>query len=286
MSTELLLDSSIPIIKLNKPILTFRINTNSINNQKNNSSEDLILIGECEINVTNITSNNVALRVRTTKKKLYTVEPNFCTLLPNSAIKIIISAYSHRNDEINSKGHKFRFEGIIIPKNLIGSDTKEIFAELTKNQRQVKGNSIKRVVEFITDNSPPQNDIDITKSIDNIQNENNLSMSQSIYSVALQKSGERPVRISLKSRNKDNDINNINMNIETPSPNNLKEDCEKLQKENEKFNKELEEIKSKLNVIDFENKYKNSDQKTSKISAKFLGIILLVSIFIGFYLTK
>lgn len=286
MSTELLLDSSIPIIKLNKPILTFRINTNSINNQKNNSSEDLILIGECEINVTNITSNNVALRVRTTKKKLYTVEPNFCTLLPNSAIKIIISAYSHRNDEINSKGHKFRFEGIIIPKNLIGSDTKEIFAELTKNQRQVKGNSIKRVVEFITDNSPPQNDIDITKSIDNIQNENNLSMSQSIYSVALQKSGERPVRISLKSRNKDNDINNINMNIETPSPNNLKEDCEKLQKENEKFNKELEDIKSKLNVIDFENKYKNSDQKTSKISAKFLGIILLVSIFIGFYLTK
>ena len=117
-----------------------------------------------------------------------------------------------------------------------------------------------------------------------------------MYSVALQKSGERPVQISLKSKNrddnskenlnKDKDINNINMKIETPNPDNLKEECEKLQKENEKLNKELENVKSKMNVTDFENKYKTSDQKMSKINARFLWIIFLVSIFMGFFLTK
>ena len=69
----------------------------------------MIFIGDFDINVTIVTSGDVAVHVRTTKKKLYTFDPYFCNN------KFNISAYSHKNEQLNEKGHKFRFEGIIIP---------------------------------------------------------------------------------------------------------------------------------------------------------------------------
>lgn len=273
MSTDLLLDSSIPIIKLSKPKLIFRVNDKYYNSSSQN--QKLIPISECNINITNITTSYVAVRVRTTKKSYYTVEPTFCTLSPNSTIKITIIIHSYEYEKLSAKGHKFRFEGVIIPENLLNQGTRDIFSELTKKKIQVKGDSIKRIVEIIND--------DDYKEMKSKVDDNNF-LAQSVYSIANNNNNSlRESSIYSVHEEEISSNNNINNNL-----NELKKECEQLKNQNEIFTKELNEIKLKEMNINNENKYKNllNEGNYSKINKRFILIILIGAIILGFFLTK
>ena len=283
--TDLLMKTSDPVIKLNKPLITFKINTNFFNLfpiKKINTNNDLNPISECDINVTNITTNYVAVRVRTTKKNNYTVEPTFCTLSPNSTIKITIYVYLIQNEKLSSRGHKFRFEGVIIPDKLLNKDTREIFTELTKKKIEVKGNSLKRVVEYINDAN-----FDYKKSkiaINKIGGKNNDNLIKSDYSAENSKLDEKFSRSYLYSVKED-----IIRENDT-SDDNLINKCEKLKNENNEFTKKVNEIQKKVNVNDVvtENKYKDLIPQInySKVNVRCLVIFLILAIFLGFFLIR
>ena len=72
MSSELKMDTSFQIIKINSRNLVFKINQKTLSEklktekEKNNSNK-YILISECFIKIENISTNYVALRERTAK---------------------------------------------------------------------------------------------------------------------------------------------------------------------------------------------------------------------------
>jgi hypothetical protein len=71
MASDLLLDTSSPIITINQATLIFKINENYLSSQINNSPKNILIpISENEIIVTNITSNYIAYRSRITKKNI------------------------------------------------------------------------------------------------------------------------------------------------------------------------------------------------------------------------
>ena len=159
MSSELKIDTSSQIIKLNNRSLVFKINQKTLSEklkkekEKNNSNE-YILISECFIKIENISANYVALRIRTTKKYCYSVEPTYSIIAPNTFEKVKILYYIKPGEEINSQGHKFRFEGIIIEQK--EKNTKNIFGLFQQYIQKgiiVKGNSIIKAVNFINDDN-------------------------------------------------------------------------------------------------------------------------------------
>ena len=154
MSSDFPLDSSNPVITINQAILSFKINKQKISSQLNSALDNtLIPISQNEVLITNITSSFVAYRTRITRKKYYAVEPTHLVIPPNKNIKVKIIFYFNPKEKFPPEGHKFRFEGIIIPNNMKNKDAKEIFDELSANKKEVKGNSIRKVVEFIYDNN-------------------------------------------------------------------------------------------------------------------------------------
>ena len=147
MSIEKLIDSSKEIFKLDKDILSFKINLS------NSSSSEKIAIDEIEINVTNLTDNYLAFQTKTTKKVIYAVNPPYCIIAPNENKKIKIIMYNVPGEEIDSKDHKFKFEGFIILENEKDKDAKTLFNEYAKKGNKVVGNIEKRKVKFIFENN-------------------------------------------------------------------------------------------------------------------------------------
>jgi hypothetical protein len=290
MASDLLLDTSSPVITINQATLIFKINENYLSSQINNSPKNILIpISENEIIVTNITSNYIAYRSRITKKKYYAVEPSHLILCPNSNIKVKITFYFNPKEKFPPEGHKFRFEGIIIPNNLRNKDSREIFEDFSKNKKEVKGNSIKKVVEFIFDNNfnytPPP-------SIENIKLESSQSISSvmsnsSVYSNALSKSMERPSRISLRSKKNVGKLSNKKV-TETVDPVKLKNEYDKLKEEYDNNIKELNSIKEKINNLNSKNKFRYivPDIHFSSLSPKMIAILFGTAFFLGFYLTK
>ena len=68
MASNILLESSTPIITINKPTLLFKINKENLSSQLNSTNNSLIPISETELQITNITSDYVAYRARITRK--------------------------------------------------------------------------------------------------------------------------------------------------------------------------------------------------------------------------
>lgn len=289
-SSPLLLDSSTPVLISNKSTIIFKINKNNLSSQLNSSENNtLIPISENEFYLTNITSNYVAYRARITKKKYYAVEPSHLIISPNSNIKIKITFYFNPKDKFPPEGHKFRFEGIIIPNNMKNKDSRDIFEEYALNKKEVKGCSIKKVVEFIYDSNyhyiPSPDDtikLDSSQTLSSYSNDINSS----VYTNALGKSMERPSRISLKNK-KGGKLKSKKM-IETNDPIKLKEEYEKLQIEYDKNVKELNETKQKINNLNSKNKYRYNvpDVNYSSVNTKMIAIIFGIAFFLGFYLTK
>ena len=290
MASDILLDTSSPVITINQASLIFKINENYLSSQKNISQKNVLIpISQSEIIITNITSNYVAYRTRITKKKYYAVEPSHLILCPNSNIKVKITYYFNPKENFPPE-HKFRFEGIIIPNNMKNKDARNIFDDFAINKIEVKGNSIKKNVEFLYDNNydytPPTNEnirLISSQTLSSVISESNSS----IYSNALGKSMERPSRISLRNKNKAGKLRS-RKEVETIDPIKLKSECDKLKNEYDSNVKELDIIKRKINNISGKNKYRYivPDINYSSLNTKMIAILFGTAFFLGFYLTK
>jgi hypothetical protein len=169
-------------------------------------------------------------------------------------------------------------------------DAWKIYEQFSKDKTEVKGNSIRKVAEFIFDNNYNPNfdeahkKIDISQSMNSI-NLNDFNGTASIYSNALGRSNERPSRIALKNMKKN--MRDVNKE-ETFNPMNLKDECEKLENDYNNYLKELNEIKQKINDLNAKNKYRYiaPDINFSSINKKMFFILFGVSFLLGFFLTK
>ena len=277
MSSELKIDTSSQIIKINSRSLVFKINQKTLSEklkaekEKNNLNK-YILISECFIKIENISTNYVALRIRTTKKYCYSVEPTYSIIAPNTFEKIKILYYIKPGEEISSQGHKFRFEGIIIEqkekntKNIFG-----LFQQYIQKGIVVKGNAIIKTVNFIYDN----NFIISSKSTRVSDSTKNKISNNDVHK-----------RTSLK------DIFNLKSQLEQE----IKE-CDELRNAHKNLMRQLNE---KGIDIDFYLNNNNSSLKdyfiqlkqiiinikNSKIYSGIIIALFLFSAYYGFYLTK
>lgn len=277
MSSELKLDSSSQIIKINNRSLVFKINKSTlsekikISKEKNNTSKH-ILLSECFIKVENISANYVALRVRTTKKYYYNVDPTYSIIAPNTFEKIKILYYIKPGEEITSEGHKFRFDGIILEqkekntKNIFG-----LFQQYIQKGITVKGNSIIKNVNFIYDD----NFIISSKSTIIKDSTKNKGSNNEVHK-----------RTSIK------DIFNLKSQLEQE----IKE-CDELRNTHKNLMRQLNEkgidINSYLNnqnssLKDYFIQLKELiiNIKNSKLYSGALITLFLFSAYFGFYLTK
>lgn len=295
MSSQLLLDTSTPIIFTNKPTLEFKINKKLLSsNLSTSKTNTLIPISETEIILTNLTSNYIVYRTRITRKKYYAVEPSHIVISPNSNIKVKITFYFNQKEKFPPEGHKFRFEGVVIPNNMKNRDSKEIFEEFISNKKQVKGNSIKKVVEFIFDDnynyipsSDDKNNIRLDSSQTSISSDFNPNAS--VYSNALGKSMERPSKLSLRSKKTSGKLRGKKQGgSETFDPVKLKQECDRLQIDYDNNLKELNDIKQKISNLTAKNKFRYivPDVNFSSVSCKMIAILFGTAFFLGFYLTK
>ena len=283
MSTEIIFDSTSPVITINQSSLIFKINQKDFQTQSQfpQNSNNLSPLSQTEILLTNLTSSYVAYRSRITKKKFYQVEPSHMILPPNSNITIKITFFYNYTLPLPPQGHKFRFEGIVIPNNMKRTDAWKIYEEYSKNKTKVKGNSIRKVAEFIFDNnykanfSEENNKLEFSQSINNISD---FSGTASIYTNALGKSNERPSRISLK---------NMKKNLEGVYRGETF-DFMKIQNEYNDNLKELNDLKQKINELNAKNKFRYvvPDKNFSSVNKKMVILLFGVSFLLGFFLTK
>ena len=289
MTSEILFDSSSPIITINQSSLIFKINQNYFSTQSQMPMSNVLTpLSLTEILLTNVSSSYVAYRTRLTKSKYYSVEPSHLILPPNSNITIKITFYHNLKLPFPPKEHKFKFEGIVIPNNMKQIDAWKIYEEFSKNKTEVKGNSIKKIAEFVYDNnynpvfSENNSKLALSQSINNI---NEFNGSASIYTDALGKSNEKRSRMVLK---------NVKKNIgeiykeEAADPMRLKQECENLENEyNNKLN-ELNEIKQKINNLNAKNKFRYvvPDVNFSSVNTKTILLLFGASFLLGFFLNK
>jgi len=270
MSSELNIDSSSPeIIKTDNKDLIFKINkkliSKALEKEKTNLN-NFHITSECNIKVQNISNNYVALRIRTTKKYSYAVDPIYTIIPPKNIENIKILYHSNTSQEIAPKGHKFKFEGFIIKeeeKNY--SNILKLFQKYIKSKNQVKGNIIKKNVTFVEDN--------------------NYKMPTKVY---LSKSVG--IDVPLKGIDKNSPIINKNLIEEIKK-------CHELRIEHNNLIKSLNanaiDIEKKIiyNKNSFNDKIKDGKElfmniKSNKIIKGGLFCLLLISIYIGFNLNK
>ena len=105
------------LFKLDKDILEFVISASMISKLSSvpTRASHLRPLSELKLTITNLTSEYIAFRIKTTKKDHYAVEPTYGVLTPNGEQKIKITYYGKTGVKPNSKDHKFRVEGFIIP---------------------------------------------------------------------------------------------------------------------------------------------------------------------------
>ena len=268
---ELNLDSSTPVIKSdNNPNLIFKINLKDYSNK-------LHIISLTSVLIKNISHNYVALRVRTTKKFYYAVDPIYTILPPNSEKKIKIQYNSKSNEEITSLGHKFRFEGFIIDdkeknnQNILG-----LFQQYIKSQKIVKGNIIKKNVILVDENEKIINNKKIK-----IINLNNDDKKIKI---------DIPLKESDKCKLDLNDINISGLELNEKLEQEIKE-CKELKSIHKNLIKKLEESKIDKDKITVKEIFKEGKEilvgiKNNIFFSVFFLFLFILSIIIGFYLNK
>ena len=146
MSFDSLIDSS-EIFKIDKDIISFKINSNNLND-----SSDPIAVDELKLNITNLTNNYLAFRTKTTKKSIYAVDPSHYIIPPNETVIIKIIFYNVPGEKLDPKGHKFRFEGFTILENEKNLYAKDLFTKYINEGKKIVGNIIKKSVKFIYEN--------------------------------------------------------------------------------------------------------------------------------------
>lgn len=203
--TELLLNPSREIIKLNKHVLSFNVNAN-VKNQKS----------ECDLKIKNLTFNYVALRVKTTKKDDYAVIPSHCIILPDDEVNVHF-IYNPANKAIlPPQGTKFKFDAIVINNVDKDKDPIFLFEYFIQSRKVAEGNSIKRGVEFITSYEKIDEEKEDNKN--NKERKVNISIEHKNISINDNKKvrGARPL---LKNNHKEKEGPNIEMvSLNKPTP--------------------------------------------------------------------
>ena len=281
--SELLLDTSEIIFTIDKPAISFHINPNS-NIIKLTKSQiiDHSPKSESKIKITNLMSNDICLRVRTTKKNYYAVNPNYCIIPPNSNKTINFLLYLKDNYlNMDFSHHKFRFEGFLIEENNRMNDPKKIFENVIKNKIQVKGNIIKRICQIIEDENYIFSNDKVTNPNLSINFENN-PLSQSINFS------------SLRSKNQNNNFKNIKnekeekLNSLKTEYYNLKNQIGILSQSYSNIKNTVENEKNKNNFRGKETKiiFNLPEIKEKKINYNIAILLCLLAFFFGYYLTK
>ena len=288
------MDSSSPIFTLDKQVLQFKINPKiySQNIENNSDINNLAPASVCTLIVTNLTDNYIAFRSKTTKKELYVVNPPYVIIEPNKNQTIFLKFYMKTKRLPNGEKHKFKFEGIVIDESDINKPPKQIFEQVIKKNKKVKGNTFKNNVEFIEDNNYEPENVGVEGS------EIIFNVSQSIDMSQISKNPLRSTGVSemFQSVNYSNapgpqgsSINNSN------ESNNLKNENDKLKNKISELNIENSILKNKIEQIkkELEQKKKKKeyryippDSKEIKISQTDTIIICFFSLLLGYFLTK
>ena len=148
MSAELLLDNSKEVFQLDKDVLSFKLDTEDLSeviSKKLQKSEN-------DVKVKNLTDDYIAFRTKTTRKAYYLVEPVHCVIPPKGEQIVKISFSAKEGERIKIHGHKFRFEGFVIPEDEKDKNAKDIFNEYTQKGTPVVGNSQRTFVQFSDNN--------------------------------------------------------------------------------------------------------------------------------------
>ena len=261
MSHDLIMDTSKEIFKLNKNILLFKINPSNqlkLSSHSSLQSSNLKPISEEDITVTNLTSDYLAFRAKTTKKDNYTVNPTYCVIPPNENKILNILLYNMIGQNLDSKGHKFKFEGFIIPESRKDEEVKDIFKDYIQKGIKVIGNSEKIYVKFSEENNNEPSPIVEEKDEEKFGIDNNKENNKEKFE-------------QLK-----NEYNMLKEQVD-----NLKRNEELLNKRinNERNQKTSEGISNKFN-------YKVPQVNETKLSRNKLLGIFLISVLVGFYLIK
>ena len=202
MSNLNVIDSSTKLFSLDKPKIIIKINpnNNSISNNNlnvSNLSHHPIKLGQTTIIVSNITSEYLAIKLKTTKKSYYSINPSYFVLLPNAQQKLELNYYVNVGEKVSNVGHKFKFEGFVIKPEEKNEDSKSLFNTYIKNQTPVKASFIKTSIEFI-------------------ENELNLNLNQTNEININEKSSSELYSLNVNNTNlNNNENNNINNNTNT-----------------------------------------------------------------------
>ena len=298
MSHDLIMDLSKEIFKLDKEILTFKINQELISKLSSHSSSHLQALSEENITVTNLTSDYLAFRTKTTKKEFYSVNPTYCIIPPNETQILTFVFYNRIGEKIDAKNHKFKFEGFIIPETEKDEEVKTLFQNYIKNGTKVVGTTKKSHSQFIEQNEEGSN---LRASNDSLGN--SISSNLSNYTVAEDKNSnslllekikekEDNVRLSDIIENKNGSIldasnkeklDNLKLKYEQ-----LKGEFDNLKRNEELLNQRIYNERNKRNEIPGTDKfvYKVPEIKEKVLSRNTLISIFALSVLIGFYLVK
>ena len=259
--SEINLDDSSEVIKSDKDFLTFSTqnNTSMINTHYN--IEDYI-------SITNITSDYIIVKIRSSKSKSYKIsEPHFI-MTPKEVKKIQITFTGNQKDLSDPQKHKFQIIGITIKEEDKDKDIRQLFKKYETGKP--KGNLLRIKVTFT--------DEDIRLS------ENNINKSNKLEKIDEQESDIRFSEI----------IPDVDKIKDRKHLENLKKDYLILKEEVENLTKKEEMKKIELIQISSKNQDGVSDKfryKVPKSDVKMFSKNTLISIFVfsmilGFYLVK
>ena len=267
------------IFSIDKKRIDFRINNKNSTNRSSSSISQNRITSESILTIKNLTSNYLAMRIRTTKKDYYGVMPTYSIIEPNSSKKITFQFCIKESLllTLNNSEHKFLFEGVELEEYNF-EEPKKIFEEISKNNLNYNIYSIKKNAEFIDlNNNINQNNSSSKLSIDknstfqsnlnsNIQNNTNIKQSKNIEN---EDENEELERLKVEYYKLKNELGNLSQNYI-----NLKNsvDMEKYGEIPNIYNKNL--------------KYGLPEIKEIKIPTKFAIIFCFISIIFGYYITK
>ena len=291
MSELNIIDSSKNLFSIDKKVIVFEITNEKKNtlsniniNISNSSSHYALYISHTSIIVTNLTSEYLSLRTKTTKKKNYNVYPSYCILSPNSEKKIDFKYFINEGEKISNSGHKFKFEGFIISNEEKDIDSKILFNKYISQKIPVKASLIKASVEFIEkENNTEINDININNNKNNIidnsitikndiinnDTNNNINNNSNIILFNTNNNINNIIDITEEKIKEDNENNNEKENIiDTKENNNT--DYKQMNYFFRPSNKNINKIinKSSVNIIDnkeknYKSTYGNKNSKNS-----------------------
>jgi hypothetical protein len=302
MSSQLMIEKIENIYQIEEDDIKFKINRNYINNLlSSNLFQNINLISSSQIAVKNLTTEYISLRVKTTKKQNYTVEPSYFILNPSETKLINIYYYINKMEEVNEKGHKFKFEGFVIKESEKNKNIKNIFADYIKSGTKVRGNVVKKYVKFIDDNNYeiPNKSI-IQKRYSVSESSSDLSIEENLKELTshLSDNNLRKEESSLSEDKKDNfkfNKNEENLRDEEELENlkieyyKLKNNIDNLKMTYINLEKRLELEQNKIkqeNIYRRQFSYQLPENKRKPFSKIILFYLFIGSAFIGFYLTK